>query len=87
MERCRKEDLVGGTPVENAAITRAVLGGVPGPKRNAVLLNAGASLYLGGKADTMADGVRLAGDLIDSGKAMETLEKLIAVSNGKEAAQ
>ena len=70
MERCRKEDLVGGTPVENAAITRAVLGGVPGPKRNAVLLNAGASLYLGGKADTMADGVRLAGDLIDSGKAM-----------------
>ena len=87
MERCRKEDLVGGTPVENAAITRAVLGGVLGPKRNAVLLNAGASLYLGGKADTMADGVRLAGDLIDSGKAMETLEKLIAVSNGKEAAQ
>lgn len=87
MERCRKEDLVGGTPVENAAITRAVLGGVPGPKRNAVLLNAGASLYLGGKADTMADGVRLAGDLIDSGKAMETLEKLIAVSNGKEAVQ
>lgn len=87
MERCRKEDLVGGTPAENAAITRAVLGGVPGPKRNAVLLNAGASLYLGGKADTMADGVRLAGDLIDSGKAMETLEKLIAVSNGKEAAQ
>lgn len=87
MEHCRKEDLVGGTPVENAAITRAVLGGVPGPKRNAVLLNAGASLYLGGKADTMADGVRLAGDLIDSGKAMETLEKLIAVSNGKEAAQ
>lgn len=87
MERCRKEDLVGGTPVENAAITRAVLGGVPGPKRNAVLLNAGASLYLGRKADTMADGVRLAGDLIDSGKAMETLEKLIAVSNGKEAAQ
>ena len=87
MERCRKEDLVGGTPVENAAITRAVLGGVPGPKRNAVLLNAGASLYLGGKADTMADGVRLAGDLIDSGKAMETLEKLIAVSNGTEAAQ
>lgn len=87
MERCRKEDLVGGTPVENAAITRAVLGGIPGPKRNAVLLNAGASLYLGGKADTMADGVRLAGDLIDSGKAKETLEKLIAVSNGKEAAQ
>lgn len=87
MERCRKEDLVGGTPAENAAITRAVLGGVPGPKRNAVLLNAGASLYLGGKADTMADGVRLAGDLIDSGKAMETLEKLIAVSNGKEAVQ
>ena len=50
-------------------------------KRNAVLLNAGAALYIDGKAGTMEDGIKLAGELIDSGKAMETLEKFIAVSN------
>ena len=79
--RCAREDLKGGTPAENAAITRAVLSGEQGHKRNAVLLNAGAALYIAGKADTMADGVALAGELIDSGEATRTLEKLIAVSN------
>lgn len=79
--RCTREDLRGGTPAENAAITRAILNGERGHKRNAVLLNAGASLYITGKADTMADGVALAGELIDSGAAARTLEKLIAVSN------
>lgn len=79
--RCTREDLKGGTPAENAAITRAVLSGEQGHKRNAVLLNAGAALYIAGKADTMADGVALAGELIDSGAATRTLEKLIAVSN------
>ena len=44
--RCTKQDLVGGTPEENAAITRAILGGEQGPKRNAVLMNAGAALYI-----------------------------------------
>lgn len=79
--RCTREDLKGGTPAENAAITRAILNGAQGHKRNAVLLNAGAALYIAGKADTMADGVALAGELIDSGAATHTLEKLIAVSN------
>ena len=79
--RCTREDLKGGTPAENAAITRAILNGKRGHKRNAVLLNAGASLYIAGKADTMADGVALAGELIDTGAAAHTLEKLIAVSN------
>lgn len=79
--RCTREDLKGGTPAENAAITRAILSGEQGHKRNAVLLNAGAALYIAGKADTMKDGVVLAGELIDSGEATRTLEKLIAVSN------
>ena len=80
--RCAKADLVGGAPAENAAITRAVLAGEPGPRRTAVVLNAGAGLFLGGKADSMADGVKLAGDLIDSGAAARTLDAFIAVSNG-----
>jgi anthranilate phosphoribosyltransferase len=80
--RCEKSDLVGGTPEENAAITRAILSGTEtGHKRNTVLLNAGAALYLADKAASMEDGVRLAAELIDSGKAMETLEALIARSN------
>ena len=78
---CKKEELVGGTPDENAEITRKILKGEKGPKRDAVLLNAGASLYIGGKADSFEAGVKLAAELIDSGKAYETLEKLIEVSN------
>ena len=75
-------DLLGGTPEENAQITRKVLSGeIQGPKRNAVLLNAGAGLFVAKKADSIADGVKLAAELIDSGKATETLEKVIAVSN------
>ena len=80
-DSCTKQDLVGGTPEENAQITRDILNGQKGHKRNAVLLNAGASLYIGGKADSMSDGVKLAAELIDSGKAAATLEKLIEVSN------
>lgn len=79
---CTKDDLVGGDPAENAEITKAILNGTEkGPKRNAVLLNAGASLYIGGKADTFEDGVKLAAEIIDSGKATETLNKMIEVSN------
>ena len=83
-ERCTKDDLKGGTPAENAQITRDILSGAKGHKRNAVLLNAGASLYIAGKADTFADGVKLAAELIDSGKAAATLEKFIEVSNRPE---
>ena len=80
-ERCTKDDLKGGTPGENASITRAILAGEKGHKRNAVLLNAGAALYIAGKADSMEAGVKLAAELIDSGEAAKTLEKVIAVSN------
>ena len=80
-ERCSKEDLLGGTPEENAAITRGILdGSIQGAKRNTVLMNAGASLYIGGKAKTMAEGIKLAASLIDSGKALAVMEKFIEVS-------
>ncbi len=79
--RCGKEELKGGTPEENAEITRAILSGKErGAKRNAVCLNAGAALYITGKAETMEAGVRLAEELIDSGKAMEKLEAFIRES-------
>lgn len=78
---CEKGELAGGEPAENASITRAILAGDKGPKRDAVLMNAGASLYIGGKANSMKEGVALAADLIDSGKAAVTLDKLIQVSN------
>ena len=85
ISRCTKEDLVGGTPEENAEITRRILAGEKGPKRDTVLLNAGAALYIGGKADSFADGIALAAQLIDSGKAAAVLDKLIAISNDTEA--
>ena len=80
-ERCTKEDLVGGTPEENAKITIDILKGEKGHKRNAVLLNAGAALYIDGKADSMKAGVELAAEIIDSGKAAKTLEQFITLSN------
>ena len=83
-ERCAKADLAGGTPEENAKITLAVLGGERGPRRNAVLMNAGASLYIGGKAGSMKEGIAFAEELIDSGKALETLQGLIEISNRPE---
>ncbi len=83
-ERCAKADLKGGTPAENAATTRAILSGQQGHKRNAVLLNAGAALYIGGKADSMEKGVVLASEIIDSGAALHTLEAFVEVSNRPE---
>lgn len=80
-QRCTREELKGGTPKENADITLSVLKGAKGPKRNAVLMNAGAALYIGGKAETLKDGIALAGELIDSRKALAVLEKLIQISN------
>ena len=84
LTRCAKEELKGGTPAENAQIVRDILGGAKGPKRGAVLLNAGASLYIGGKAATMKDGIALAANLIDSGAALDVLEHLIEASNRPE---
>ena len=83
--RCTREDLRGGTPDENARITLAILNGEKGAKRNAVLMNAGAALYIGGKAESIADGIELAAEIIDSGRAIETLQRLIEISNRPEA--
>lgn len=80
-QRCTREELKGGTPKENADITLALLKGAKGPKRNAVLMNAGAALYIGGKAGTLKDGITLARKLIDSQKALAVLQKLIQFSN------
>lgn len=80
-DRCDKSDLKGGTPSENAEIVRGILGGKKGHKRNAVLMNAGAALYIAGKAGSMKDGVALAGEIIDSGRASETLKKFVDISN------
>lgn len=79
--RCEKADLVGGTPQENAAITMAILNGEKGPKRDAVLMNAGAALYVAGKASGLADGIGLAAEMIDSGKAKQKLEEFVRCSN------
>ena len=80
--RCSKEDLVGGTPAENAEITRAILKGEErGSKRQAVCLNAGAALYIAGKAESMETGVRMAEELIDRGAVWKKLEEFIQASN------
>ena len=80
LTRCKKEELTGGTPDENAAITKAVLAGEQGARRTAVVLNAGAGLYVAGKADSIEAGVRLE-ELIDSGKAEKKLEEFVKYSN------
>ena len=82
--RCTKAELQGGTPEENARITLDILEGKKGPKRDAVLMNAGAALTIGGRAGSLADGIRLAGELIDAGKALEVLRKLKEISNRPE---
>lgn len=81
LTRCKKDDLVGGDPKENAQITRDILNGVKGPKRDAVLLNAGACFYLAKDNITLKEGIELAAKQIDSGAAKEKLEQFIAMSN------
>ena len=81
LTRCTREDLRGGDPAENAQIAIAVLKGEKGPRRDTVLMNAGAGLYIAGKVSSIADGIRLAGELIDSGKALTVMETLKAESN------
>ena len=81
-ERCEKGALTGGTPAENAEITKAILKGEEkGPKRQAVCLNAGAALYIAGKAASIKEGVKLAESLIDSGAALKKLEEFIEETN------
>jgi len=81
-ERCEKGSLTGGTPAENAEITKAILKGEEkGPKRQAVCLNAGAALYIAGKATSIEEGVKLAESLIDSGAALKKLEEFVEETN------
>lgn len=77
MKRVPLSELQGGSAAENAKITKAILSGEKGPKRDIVLLNAGASLYIGGLADDIETGIKLAEEAIDSGKALEVLQKLV----------
>ena len=77
---CKKEDLVGGTAVENAEIAKSIVSGEKGPKRDAVVMNAGAALHITNQI-SMEEGIRLAKEAIDSGKAKEQLEKFIVMTN------
>ncbi len=79
--KCDKKDLEGGNPEENAAITKAILSGEKGAKRDAVVLNAAACIYIAKKADTMQAAVKVAEEMIDSGKAMEVLNQFVALTN------
>jgi len=82
LKRGKKEELVGGTPQENAQITRDILAGkIQGTKRNAVLLNAGLALYAAQKVQSMQEGVELAAKTIDSGAALKKLEQYVEASN------
>ena len=81
MEFSSKEDLVGGDAKDNARITLSILNGEKGPRRNAVLLNSAAGLYVAGKVESLREGVSLAEEIIDSGKALEQLEKFIECTN------
>lgn len=80
--RCSREELVGGTPEVNADITRDILSGrATGPKRNIVLLNAGAAIYAANAADSIDQGIDIAADCIDSGKALKTMEDFVRLSH------
>lgn len=82
LKRGKKEDIVGGDAKANAEITKGILSGkITDAKRDIVLLNAGAALYVCGKADSIKDGVALAKETIDSGKALEQLDKLVKFTN------
>ena len=82
LTRSTKQDLEGGTPEENAAITRDILSGKDrGPKFETVLMNAGAALYIAGKATDIADGIEKARELIDNGEALKAMERFVDLSN------
>lgn len=81
LTRCNKEDLVGGTPQENAAIVNDILGGAKGPKTDVVLLNAGAAIYLASDVITLKDGIEKAREIIVSGKAKKQLKEFIEETN------
>ena len=81
LKRCRMEELHGGNAEQSAAIVRGVLHGDNGPARDVVLLNGGAALYVSGSAATIQDGIQMAAESIDSGKAREKLARLVEMTN------
>jgi len=81
LRRCQLSDLHGGSAEQSAAIVRGVLAGNKGPARDVTLLNSGAALYIAGSAGTIQDGMRLAAESIDSGKARQKLERLAQLTN------
>ena len=79
---CDKSELEGGDPAENAAITKAILSGEEkGAKRNAVVMNAAAAIYVAGKAESLQEAAKIAEDRIDSGKAKQVLEQFVKLTN------
>ncbi|MDR2184293.1 MAG: anthranilate phosphoribosyltransferase [Treponema sp.] len=82
-KRCKKEDLAGGSPQENAGITRQILTGAGGPKRDAVLLNSAAAIHIARPELSIGEGLSLAAEIIDSGKALAQLERFVRLSQEK----
>ena len=84
LERCKKEDLLGGTPAENAQISRKILAGEKGPRRSAVLLNSAAAIHIARPEVSIQEGIAIAEETIDSGKANEQLRRFIELSQKKD---
>ncbi|WP_312653182.1 anthranilate phosphoribosyltransferase [Aminipila sp.] len=81
LQRCKKQDLLGGTPMENAEITKNILLGEKGPKREAVILNSAAALYIAQQVESIKEGIEMAEKMLNTGMAMKQLEKFITLSN------
>jgi Anthranilate phosphoribosyltransferase len=86
LKRAKKEDIVGGTPADNAQITRNILAGKKGPQRDIVLLNAGLALYTAHPELTMEGAVKKAAEVIDSGAAQKKLDEFIDLTKGAQVA-
>ena len=85
LARCKKEDLAGGTPADNANITRDILSGAKGPKRDAVLLNSAAAIHIARPGVSIKEGIAVAAEIIDNGKALARLEEFVSMSRAAEA--
>ena len=86
IERCGDEDLRGGAPAENAAMIRAVFAGEPGPRRDAILLNAAGAIAAAGHAADLGEGLENAREAVDSGAAADRLDELVAFSRAERVA-
>ncbi|MCC8170022.1 MAG: anthranilate phosphoribosyltransferase, partial [Oscillospiraceae bacterium] len=80
-EYAKAEELVGGDGAENAEITKRIFAGEKGPKRDIVVMNSAAGIYIGGKADTYKEAIEVAKNILDSGKAADKLRQFVEVTN------